>query len=266
MEPIFSLKNNLDIMANRQLIEADVPLHTHDCYDMELVVSGRAKHVVNGQSYEISGGDIYVLSPSDFHSLTVYEPLVTYNVMFTENAVFSPLLFDLVSNNVSLTYKLNEVQYARIRELFEILAREENIASYSDRFLKNLCECIIIKLLECFYIERRAVKPKKTIYTAALYIYRNFKNDISLKTLSDEIGYSPNHFSRLFNEVFGMGVTEYITDVRLGYAKKLLLSTDTPVTDICFESGFSSFSTFSRTFKKKYGISPREMKTSKKYM
>lgn len=266
MEQIISLKNNVDIMSEKHIIDSDIGLHTHDCYEMEFVVSGRAQHIVNGQSYEISTGDIYILSPVDFHEIRVHEPLEIYHVMFTENAVFSPFLFDLMSCNASLTFTLNESQYEKIKVLFQILVEKENVESYSERFLKNICECIIITLLECFYIERRSVKQKKSIYTAVLYIYRNFKNDISLKTLAAEIGYSPNHFSRLFNEAFGMGVIEYITDVRLGYSQKLLLSTDIPITDVCYESGFSSFSTFSRAFKKKYGVSPRDMKLSKKYM
>jgi AraC-like DNA-binding protein len=71
-----------------------------------------------------------------------------------------------------------------------------------------------------------------------------------------EIGMSPYHFSRLFRAVFGETPKQCQLKARLEKAKHELLTTDTSITDICLEAGFSSLGTFSYVFARRVGMTP----------
>ena len=71
-----------------------------------------------------------------------------------------------------------------------------------------------------------------------------------------EIGMSPFHFIRLFKAVFGETPKQCQVQARLDKAKHDLLATDTSITGICMEAGFSSLGTFSYVFARRVGMTP----------
>lgn len=78
----------------------------------------------------------------------------------------------------------------------------------------------------------------------------------SIPQVAREIGMSPYHFIRLFKAVFGLTPKQCQLHARLERAKRLLVTTDRPVTDICMETGFSSLGTFSYVFARRVGAPP----------
>lgn len=82
----------------------------------------------------------------------------------------------------------------------------------------------------------------------------NFKNGLSrMKEISN---YSQEYLSRCFKKYLNLTPTEYINNLRLEYAAKLLTESDNAILDICFESGFGSEGNFYHLFSKKYHITP----------
>ena len=73
-------------------------------------------------------------------------------------------------------------------------------------------------------------------------------------------GMSPVAFSRFFKMRTGKSLSDYIIDVRLGYASSCLIDTNQSIADICFECGFNNLSNFNRIFKKKKNCSPKEFR------
>jgi len=88
------------------------------------------------------------------------------------------------------------------------------------------------------------------------YIDKNYKQEIRLKTLSDIAGMTPAAFSRFFRMRTGKTVSDYMIDIRLGHAARLLVDSPNSVADICYLCGFNNISNFNRIFKKKKGCSP----------
>lgn len=105
-----------------------------------------------------------------------------------------------------------------------------------------------------------AQRTSSTVYKVLLYISLHFREPITLKELADAVQLSPNYFSSRFNAVFNMSVTEYINEVRLKYAYNKTVSTCDPIEQIASDSGFGSYSVFSRYFKNKYGASPSQIR------
>jgi AraC-like DNA-binding protein len=86
----------------------------------------------------------------------------------------------------------------------------------------------------------------------------NTVRKISVKFLAQEMGMSQYHFIRLFSAVFGLTPHRYRVVCQLEKAKRELLQSNTAVTDIAFDCGFSSLGTFSLMFKSHVGLSPRQ--------
>ena len=90
------------------------------------------------------------------------------------------------------------------------------------------------------------------------YINRNFSSKISLSALSEKFGCSSSTAMKHFKAEYGVTIADYINDVRLKSAEKMLSDSRIPVKQIAADCGFSDQNYFSRQFSRKYGISPTE--------
>jgi AraC family transcriptional regulator len=94
------------------------------------------------------------------------------------------------------------------------------------------------------------------------YIEDNLNKKIELEELANKVFISKYHFHRKFHSVVGEPVAEYIRRKRLMQAAKDLLCTDEKIVDIALKYQFSSQETFTKAFKKHYGMPPREFRKS----
>ena len=92
------------------------------------------------------------------------------------------------------------------------------------------------------------------------YIGKHYQEEIKLKQLADMVGMTEVSFSRFFKLRTGKNLSDYIIDLRLGYATRLLVDSTMAVAEICYECGFNNLSNFNRIFKKKKGCSPKEFR------
>ena len=99
------------------------------------------------------------------------------------------------------------------------------------------------------------------ILKAKKYIEENYADqNTTLTTVADAVAMSPNHFSAIFSHECKTTFIEYLTNVRIEKAKKLMKETEMKGYDIAYECGFSDPHYFSYIFKKNTGLSPREFK------
>lgn len=106
------------------------------------------------------------------------------------------------------------------------------------------------------------VEVYKRIVKAKDYIDENYTKEIKIEDAAKEACMSPFHFLRLFKKIYEETPYQYITRNRVNRAFELILRTEMPITEVCFEVGFSSLSSFSWLLKQKYGISPEAMRES----
>ncbi len=90
------------------------------------------------------------------------------------------------------------------------------------------------------------------------YIFNNFDKKIILSEVAEIANMNPSAFSRFFKRVNRKTFKEYVNEIRIGYACKLLTEHQYNITRICYESGFNNISNFNRQFKKITGRSPSE--------
>ena len=92
------------------------------------------------------------------------------------------------------------------------------------------------------------------------YIHENLGKDLSLVTLSETVYLNPAYLSRLYKQVTGKNISEYISELRLNKAKKLLHKKDMKINEIAVSIGYESAAHFSRLFKRATNMTPQEFR------
>lgn len=153
------------------------------------------------------------------------------------------------SGNEAIIQKVNQMfnlnGYDKILKLLEILKalyehtqrRILSSAGYVNSF-KNINNSKIVKIYE--------------------FIMNNFKHEISLENAADLANMNPCAFSRYFKNTQKKTFTQFLNEVRIGYACKLLMEKQYNIAEVCFESGFNNISNFNRQFKSLKQMSPSQ--------
>jgi AraC-like DNA-binding protein len=89
------------------------------------------------------------------------------------------------------------------------------------------------------------------------YIFTHFTRDIRQEEVACLLAMTNSSFSRYFKQRTHKSFIEFVTQVRLAHAGKLLIGGDLSIIDICFRSGFNNVSNFNRHFKRFYGLNPQ---------
>jgi AraC-like DNA-binding protein len=256
-----------------------VPPHRHDFIEFTLILSGRGKEYINGSVHPMAPGTIVLLLPYQVHRIEAdpQAPLDMYICNFdikllTEGTQPRQRLWDLIfgGDNEPLSFvQVDATSFQEIRKQFEILLKEY----CSNEFGREVM--IKAKLLESLTIFARNIrnannKPgylesvspfiPKPVWQMVKYIHEHYMESISLSVLSEAFQLHPAYISELFSEHYGIPFLEFVQELRIRHACSLLLSSDMPLSQVSAESGFDSYPTFNRTFRKLKGVSPRTYK------
>lgn len=240
------------IRSNR--LEKTFPLHSHDFYELELVTSGSGRNWINNLCVPIRTGSLYLLSPSDVHRMEVDEPMNLYCIQFLPDALAAAGLSD---PREALFSQFEQEEYAEILRLFDAIRIEEQHAlPYSHALMASNLTQVLVRLLRSGTRCAAAASSRKM--QQALDAIKKYYADPTLrqKTVSDICGLSVCHFSTTFRSVVGCSFSEYLVQYRLNHACALLSDTTETVTEIAYESGFSSLPHFFRVFRDNYGCTP----------
>ena len=251
-----SFKNDGNVCVKKTVLNSNYPIHCHDFYEIEMVINGQGKQNLNGKTYALKKGDAYIIRPTDFHSMEINDSLTVYNIMFDDILLSSSHIFNDISSLDSFYSSFDDEDFEKMVPLFSLLAYET--AEKSEMYTtvqKNLIECIMINIIRksksCVY-ETQDLPLQQVLN----YIHNNFTLSPTLEKAAGAINFTPAYFSQWFHKATGKTYIEYLNSLKLSYAKKLLMSSEMSVTEICFESGFNSVSNFLKEFKRKFSQTP----------
>lgn len=108
-----------------------------------------------------------------------------------------------------------------------------------------------------------APEPDGRAEAIVRFIQEHYREDISAAELAGRFGLSPSYISSLLKQTLGIRYSEYVTQLRLGYAKKLLLSTRKSIKEITADCGYYSQSHFTKLFLEKEGCTPLEYRKAR---
>jgi AraC family transcriptional regulator len=107
-------------------------------------------------------------------------------------------------------------------------------------------------------VTRRSTRVElyKRLSAARELILANYSTALSLEAMAESAMMNSQHFLRMFRDCYGITPHQFVIDVRLTVARQLLKETKQPVSAICRQTGFESFSSFSGLFRQRFGCSP----------
>lgn len=126
-------------------------------------------------------------------------------------------------------------------------------------FLNELVSCPDYRTLSSVHIES-TIDDATTdrINTVVNFMMQHSHEQIALGQAADLLHMNPSYFSRFFRKSTGNTFSEFLTRVRIGKACELLSTTDLPITNICFDVGYSNVANFNRRFLEHKQLTPRE--------
>ena len=255
-----SLKGD-DFYFGISKVEKHYPLHFHDFYEIELVIEGKGKQIINGNTYEINNSTLYLYHINDYHEIFADEPLLIYNIAFNRVCIDESTISDIFDYDNEIVISLTPHRLAQITEMMKLI---QDVYE-SDRTNKR---SILSHLLNAMLLIAIGSEQKKqisnpdasfnSINSVLRYIHENFARSPSLDEISAFSGYQKNYFCDLFKKKTSMTYVEYLTAYKINYSKKLLKVTSKTIKEIAQECGFNSANNFIRDFKKKNNITPKQ--------
>ena len=154
-------------------------------------------------------------------------------------------------------FTLDEDGIESVVKLLELLYEEETRPCSADSlYADSLLRAFFLFLLRYRDDSLGIGQKEPRVFRVLSYLHENFQNDISLSKLADVGGYSYGYLCQLIRQYTGKSFKQYLTDLRVGYAKRLILNTDLSLSEICYSSGFGSYSQFAHQFGVATGQSP----------
>ena len=258
------------------------PLHCHEEFEMVLCDCGKCTYTISGEDIELGFGDILVMMPWVLHSFRLakkedYFLAATYlisidmidnhSVDICSSQYFAPIKGRRCSDYCVLRF--GSEHYEEFRSIavpmFDIFFDRP---SFYELKLKSMVGELLFKLLSYGYIEIKSEPPEgndvRIVRKVVDYIAENYMKNITLAGLADLVNLSETGLSRLFRSITGMSCIDYVIEYRMTKAMGMLRSTDKPVIEVAFDTGFNNISYFNRTFKKHCHQTPSEFRKYKK--
>jgi AraC-like DNA-binding protein/mannose-6-phosphate isomerase-like protein (cupin superfamily) len=259
----------------------DQPLHAHNFIEIVIVNKGHGIHLLEEQRHSLVVGDVFVVPRGIRHGYVNEGQLAITNVLFQMSTIdhhfpeikslqgfFSFFMADTapkrMTQHVGRLLNLNREELAHVKDLQNKIGQEqrESLSGTTSMCLLYLAQILI-------YLSRLLEMRKRThCLTDSLlqfsrvykHINQHFREKITIAELAGVAGMSPRNFQRLFAQINRLTPSNYILEKRLEKSRELLKNTSLDIGRVAIESGFKENSYFSKTFKQRFGISPRQFR------
>ena len=247
-----------DFLVCQNVLSQNHPLHQHDFYEIEYITEGSGIHLINGKSYLVQKGDLLFITPMDYHGFETTN-IKTITLHFYAKDMSPEVAQMLTYLNADVVKSVSDKTVCDLKYLVEVFKSNRDYAVLQ---LKNVIEIIVLDLFGIKAVNFERQYASDNISQAIGFININFREEITLNVIKEKFNVSPAYFSREFKRRTGMCFNDYLAEKRFDYAKKLLKNGNR-VIDACLESGFGTVRNFSRRFKEKYGVTPKEYANGK---
>lgn len=266
-------------IADRHKKEFTYPIHNHSVYELNFVENAKGVRRIVGDSQEVIGDyDLCLITSPDLehvweqnecHSDDIREITVQFDFSMSDETLFGRNPYASITRMMQEAKKGLSFPLQAIMKVYGLL---DTLSSVKDGFyavqqfltiLYELSRCENARTLaSSSYAKVTVEDDSRRILKVKNFISKNYMDELRLPELASLAGMSSSAFSRFFKLHTGRNISEYIIDLRLGYAARMLVDTAKSISEIGFDCGFNNLSNFNRIFKKKKGCSPSEFRES----
>jgi len=257
----------------------DTNWHFHSEYQLFVVLEGKGTRFIGDNISHFQEGDVVFIAPNMPHLWRNDDVFFNKNSQLRVQGIviyFPKYLFG--------DCLLNKEEMLGIKQLFERSKRGVEFYGQTGNRIANMMKDLlflsgvegIIQLLSILNVLSESAEyhyisslgytntskegDKDRMNEVYTYIMQNYRKNIPLEEVAEIANMSPTSFSRFFKVKTNKSFSSFITELRIGYACKLLLEDNNTITQICYESGYNTLSNFNKQFKEITHKTPYEYK------
>jgi len=254
-------------------LEFTAPFHFHPEFELTAILKGKGNRFVGDHMASFDAGDLLLLGSNLPHC---WKSETNTNNEINARSVVVQFKQDFLGDRFLEKYETQHLmqllEKSRLGIRFTGNAAQETIGKMLEltiiddpfkrllNFLDILNDLSLSKAYKTLnkeaLVHTQSAYENNRLYAVQSYLIDHFKSRISLNEVAEVANMSPNAFCKYYKKITQKTFMETVAAYRLNYALQQLLQTEKPITEICFDSGFTDVSYFFKTFKLKLNESP----------
>lgn len=271
-----SIPEGKDVFLIKHIPYVDDGLHAHNYFEINFLYAGSCVQLFENERRTLRAGDMCIISPFAQHNIVIEPPSLALGILMRKST-FDQLFWKLLTQKDLLSaffrHSLYETEHSNylflqtdsrleIQHLIQSIMLETHLSdSYANPNAINLINVLFGKILRSYSetIQFYDVKPRlhrELEFSMLLqYVQQNYQT-VTLQGLAQQFHFSEAHLSRRFKQNTGKGFSALIQELKLSRAAESLRNTGMKVSEISEMIGYDSVDHFSRSFKRRFGVSP----------
>ncbi len=255
----------------------DTSVHSHEFYELVIILAGHGRHITDREEYPIAAGDVFLLRGDMKHGYAGTARMTLVNILFDPKRLGLPMgylqdvagyhaLFHVepqlrAQDRFRNRLRLDEKELAEAAGMIVRLQREleRKRPGYRFQACAELMDLVDF-LSRCYsHVNRHSDRSFLRVSEVLSYIEQHYREPLTVRQLTQIAHMSESTLLRTFHRVLGRTPIEHVIRLRVMRAAELLRG-DTRITEAAFECGFSDSNYFSRQFRQVMGVSPRQFR------
>lgn len=246
--------------------------HTHPACELILIKRGSSQIQIGEKRYDAGAGTLVLIGALEQHELSITSrPYERYFCIFSpqllEQPGRNPLLATLFKNRPYRFSHCLTLRHAKeVERLFIAMVEEyHNRLPFFEELIANLLEQLLIEVYrehpEQFFLPSTDRASK--VWEVQRYLETHYAEPVSISKLAADRYINVDYLSRSFKEITGYTPKQYLLEHRLLHSCQLLLQGSLTVSAISHQCGFRDVNNFIRTFKNRYGVTPKQFQKNR---
>lgn len=265
------------VIFDRVKEEFNFPIHVHAEFELNFIENAKgARRIVGDSMEEIEDLELCLIGNEKLEhgwidntntNKQIHEITIQFHKNFFLNSLLSKKqfqslnkMFDDAQKGIKFSLPTIEKVKSRIKSLtlnqngfYAVIELINILYELSiDEHYKTLCNST--------FTNENDTSESRRVQKMINYIQLNIQKELHLADVAFYVGMSETAFSRFMKKRTGKNFVEYLNDLRLGIASRLLVNTYKSISEIAYECGFNNLSNFNRIFKKRKGCTPKDFR------
>lgn len=274
---VTALNDNQDTFLVFDRVKNDFiyPLHFHPEYEINCILDGTGVQRVMGDSVEeITDMELCIVGPNLYHawlpgryddSKLCREITIQFNGDILSQTLLDKQIFHSIANMLNRSTQGIAFGPESIKEILPIitnLASKKGFESFIE--LMRLLHAMSIAPDQrqlanvSFQVQNTAGFADERVEVAYNYMKAHYSEKIKVEDVAQCVRLSTVTFTRLIKSRTGKSFIDFLNDIRIGYASRMMVDSTKTIGEICYSCGFNNISNFNRLFKRRKGLTPSE--------
>ncbi|MFA6930376.1 MAG: AraC family transcriptional regulator [Lentisphaeria bacterium] len=247
--------------------------HKREFWQVFYIETGQGILLQNGSRYSFQAGFCGVRHPDDLTTYRLKQPITLYNILFKRSFLENFISF-MSKKNPFFSLFEKSPQNMPEHDLIHLLDANRVIISLIHKMeAEYYCsnpdseEMLRVQLMELLLRMSRLSSSstpqrlhRRMIPLTMKYLQQHFREKIQIGGIAEKFGFSRSYFLSLFKRKTGKTIGQTLLYFRLLHAKNLLFSSNLPIEQVCYDSGFSEIANFYKVFRRETGMPPGQFR------